>query len=60
VTFERMCHFTYDTITAGRAPMEIPVDARAALKPLLRQNTPAAYWDGAVRMLLRDQPEVLT
>ncbi len=59
-TFERMCRFTYDTIAAGRAAKEIPADARAALKPLLRQNTPQAYWDGAVRMLLRDEPEVLT
>ena len=59
-TFERMCRFTYDTIAAGRVANEIPADARASLKPLLRQNTPQAYWDGAVRMLLRDEPEVLT
>jgi ribulose-5-phosphate 4-epimerase/fuculose-1-phosphate aldolase len=59
-TFERMCQMTYDTIAAGRKPEEIPADARAELKPLLRQNTPQAYWDGAIRMLLRDEPEVLT
>jgi len=59
-TFERMCRLTYDTLAAGRKPEEIPADARAALKPLLRQNTPQAYWDGAIRMLLRDEPEVLT
>ena len=49
-----------DTIVAGREPNEIPADARAALKATLRQNTPQAYWDGAVRLLLRDEPEVLT
>jgi len=59
-TFERMCRFTYDTIAAGREPKVLPAAARAALKPLLRQNTPQAYWDGAVRLLLRDEPEVLT
>ena len=59
-TFERMCRLTYDTLAAGRKPEAIPADARAALKPLLRQNTPQAYWDGAIRMLLRDEPEVLT
>ena len=59
-TFERMCRFTYETIAAGREPSEISAGARAALKPLLRQNTPQAYWDGAVRLLLRDEPEVLT
>ena len=59
-TFERMCRFTYDAITAGREPNEIPADARATLKTMLRQNTPRAYWDGAVRLLIRDEPEVLT
>jgi hypothetical protein len=38
----------------------VPSDARAALKPVLRQNTPRAYWEGAVRLLLRDEPDVLT
>ncbi len=58
-TFERMCRLTYDVLAAGREPIELPTDARAALKPILRQNTPRAYWDGAVRRLLRDEPEVL-
>jgi ribulose-5-phosphate 4-epimerase/fuculose-1-phosphate aldolase len=58
--FERMCRFTFDTIAAGRKPDEIPAQARASLKPLLQQNTPQAYWDGAVRRLLREEPEVLT
>lgn len=59
-TFERMCRLTYDTLAAGRAPNPVPAGARAALKPALQQNTPLAYWDGAVRLLLRDEPEVLT
>ena len=58
-TFERMCRFTYDTLAAGRTPRELPGEARAALQPVLRQNTPQAYWDGAVRLLLNDQPDVL-
>lgn len=59
-TFERMCRMTYDTLVAGRTPAEVPADARAALKPALRQNTPQAYWDGAVRLLLREHPEVVS
>ena len=59
-TFERMCRLTYDAIVACREPTEIPAAARAPLKTTLRQNTPEAYWDGAVRLLLRDEPEVLT
>ncbi len=59
-TFERMCHFTYDAIVAGHERADVPAAARPALKAALRQNTPRAYWDGAVRLLLRDEPEVLT
>jgi hypothetical protein len=29
------------------------------LKAMLLQNTPRAYWDGAVRLLLAREPEVL-
>jgi ribulose-5-phosphate 4-epimerase/fuculose-1-phosphate aldolase len=58
-TFERMCRFTYDALVADRDPIELPREARAALKPVLQQNTPQAYWDGAVRLLLRDAPDVL-
>jgi ribulose-5-phosphate 4-epimerase/fuculose-1-phosphate aldolase len=58
-TFERMCHFTYDLLAAGRTPAELPDDARAAMKAALRQNAPRAYWDGAVRQLLHREPEVM-
>ncbi len=58
-TFERMCRFTYDILAAGASPRELPASARAALQPVLRQNTPRAYWEGAVRLLLRDEPEAL-
>jgi ribulose-5-phosphate 4-epimerase/fuculose-1-phosphate aldolase len=60
VAFERMCRFTYDILVAGRTPTEIPMEARAELKAALRQNTPRAYWDGAVRQLLAKEPEVIT
>jgi ribulose-5-phosphate 4-epimerase/fuculose-1-phosphate aldolase len=59
-TFERMCRLTYDVLRAGREPVELGPGQRAELKPALQQNTPRAYWDGAVRLLLRDEPEVLT
>lgn len=58
-TFERMCRFTYDILQAGRMPEELPAEHRATLQANLRQNTPRAYWDGAVRALLRDDPSVL-
>jgi ribulose-5-phosphate 4-epimerase/fuculose-1-phosphate aldolase len=58
-TFERMCRFTYDILQAQRTPVEVPLDQRADMKAALKQNAPSAYWEGAVRMLLRDEPEVL-
>jgi ribulose-5-phosphate 4-epimerase/fuculose-1-phosphate aldolase len=59
-TFERMCRLTFDALVVGHKPMEVPGDARRTLQAALRQNTPQAYWDGAVRQLLRSEPEVLT
>lgn len=59
VTFERMCRLTYDIIAARLGPIEVPAAQRTELKALLRQNTPRAYWDGAVRLLLANEPEVL-
>ena len=59
-TFERMCRFTYDALAAGHDALELPPDARAAMKPVLRQNAPQAYWDGAVRLLLRTEAETIT
>jgi ribulose-5-phosphate 4-epimerase/fuculose-1-phosphate aldolase len=59
VTFERMCHITYDTLVAQRTPRPIDPTLRAALKAGLKKGCPPAFWDGAVRQLLRSEPEVL-
>ena len=59
VTFERMCRFTYDLLVVGRTPSKIPAVQRTELKAMLLQNTPRAYWDGAVRLLLARESEVL-
>jgi ribulose-5-phosphate 4-epimerase/fuculose-1-phosphate aldolase len=58
-TFERLCRLTYDALAAGRTPQEIPVGARDQMKAALRQNAPRVYFDGAVRLLLKDEPDVL-
>lgn len=59
VTFERMCRFTYDLLAAGRTPIEIAPDQRVPLKKLMNDVTGRAYWEGAVRMLIAREPEVL-
>jgi ribulose-5-phosphate 4-epimerase/fuculose-1-phosphate aldolase len=58
-TFERMCRFTYDVIAAGRTPVEITAEQRVPLQKLLNEVTGRAYWEGAVRMLIAREPEVL-
>lgn len=59
VTFERMCHFHYDSMLTGKRPLEIAPQIRAALKPGLARGCPPVFWDGAVRSLLRTEPDVL-
>jgi ribulose-5-phosphate 4-epimerase/fuculose-1-phosphate aldolase len=59
VTFERMCRFHVDALLVGRKPRPIDAATAGPLRDLLRRNTPDAFWHGAVRQLLRTQPEVL-
>jgi ribulose-5-phosphate 4-epimerase/fuculose-1-phosphate aldolase len=59
VTFERMCQLAYEAIRSGVDPRPIEPAMRAAMKPGLKLGCPPAFWDGAVRQLLRTEPEVL-
>lgn len=58
-TFDRMCRLAVDALVAGVATREIAPEHRGALREAFRTHALDAYWNGAVRMLLRDQPEVL-
>lgn len=57
--FERMCRMTYDAVTSGLDARDVEVRQLDALKEQLRRACPQTYWDGAVRMLLAAEPEVL-
>jgi ribulose-5-phosphate 4-epimerase/fuculose-1-phosphate aldolase len=59
VAFERMCQFHLDAMRVGRKPRPIDAATAGPLKELLYRNTPDAFWHGAVRLLVRDQPDVL-
>ena len=59
-SFDRMCRLTYDTMLLGRPVLPIPAELRSALKASLLERGSAVHWEGAVRRLLRDAPEVLT
>jgi ribulose-5-phosphate 4-epimerase/fuculose-1-phosphate aldolase len=58
-TFDRMCRLTADALVAGVATREIPFEHRQDLKDAFRTHALDAFWNGAVRMLVRDEPDVL-
>jgi len=59
-TFDRMCRLTADALVAGVPTRTIAPEHRASLKEAFCTHALEAYWNGAVRMLVRDQPEALT
>jgi ribulose-5-phosphate 4-epimerase/fuculose-1-phosphate aldolase len=58
-TFDRMCRLTADALIAGVSARTIPSEHRQALKDAFRTHALDAFWNGAVRMLLADEPDVL-
>jgi ribulose-5-phosphate 4-epimerase/fuculose-1-phosphate aldolase len=58
-TFDRMCRLTADALVAGVGTREIPAAHRQGLKNAFRTHALDAFWNGAVRMLVRDEPDVL-
>ncbi len=58
-TFDRMCRLTADALIAGHPTREIAPEWRSSLKDAFRTHALDAFWNGAVRLLLRDQPDVL-
>jgi len=59
VTFERMCRFTYDALVAQRQLRPVAPAMRALLQEQLRIGCPEVFWHGAVRRLVRAEPDVL-
>jgi ribulose-5-phosphate 4-epimerase/fuculose-1-phosphate aldolase len=58
-TFDRMCRLTADALVAGQPTHEIDPQWRGSLHDAFRTHALDAFWSGAVRLLLRDQPDVL-
>jgi ribulose-5-phosphate 4-epimerase/fuculose-1-phosphate aldolase len=59
-TFDRMCRLTADALVAGVATREIAPEHRPSLRDAFRTHALDAFWNGAVRMLVPDSPDVLT
>ena len=60
VTFERACQFAVDAYRCGAELRDLPRAAVDELQRELKRNTAPAFWNGAVRLLLAREPEVLT
>jgi ribulose-5-phosphate 4-epimerase/fuculose-1-phosphate aldolase len=61
-TFERTCRLNYEAMLTGKGAVPVPKESRGALKPMLLNEdlTVKYYWDGAVRQLLKREPDVLS
>ncbi len=58
-TIDRQCRLMYDVATSGRPYTVLPDTFLGPMKRSLIERGPGYFWGGAVRQLLRRQPEVL-
>lgn len=58
-TIDRQCRLMYDVATSGRPYRVLPESFVAPMKRSLVERGPSYFWGGAVRQLLRREPEVL-
>lgn len=60
VSLERTARLTYDMLVAGQRPLDIDRSVREATKEGLLTIGVEGYWVGAVRKLLRWEPETIS
>ncbi len=58
-SFERQCRLAYDVLRSGRTPRPVPQASRQETHDILVSRAPEIYWSGAIRKLLRDDPDVV-
>lgn len=58
-SIDRVCRLAYHVQLLGRDPLTIPAGIMKGMKESLLERGAHVYWAGAVRMLIRDQPDVL-
>lgn len=58
-SIDRMCRLAYDVMTLGRSPLPIAAGLKAGMKKSLLERGSDVYWAGAVRSLLKSEPDVL-
>lgn len=58
-SIDRVCRLAYDVMVTGRQPLPIPESVIKGMKASLLERAADVYWAGAVRHLIRHEPEVL-
>jgi ribulose-5-phosphate 4-epimerase/fuculose-1-phosphate aldolase len=56
---DRMCRLAYDVMSLGRDPLPISAGIKVGMKKSLLERGSDVYWAGAVRSLLKAEPDVL-
>jgi ribulose-5-phosphate 4-epimerase/fuculose-1-phosphate aldolase len=59
-TIDRACRLSYDVMVAGRGALPIDVGVMKGMKASLLERGADVHFAGAVRLLLRSEPDVLT
>lgn len=59
-TIDRVCRLAYDVMALGRAPLPIAPAAMLGIKQSILERGSDVYFAGAVRMLVQQEPDVLT
>lgn len=58
-SIDRVCRLAYDVMLSGRDARTISAGVMAGMKASLLERAAEVYWAGAVRLLIRDEPDVL-
>lgn len=58
-SIDRFCRLAYDILLLGKDPLPIEKSIRVAMQKALVERAAGVYWAGAVRKLIRTNPEVL-
>ena len=58
-TVERLCKLAYDVHLMGKDPFDISPQFMVGMKASQLERAVDPFWDGAVRLLLRREPDVL-
>lgn len=59
-SIDRVCNLAYDVIVSGRQARQISRAVMVGMKESLVERAAEVYWRGAVRALLKSEPEVLS